>query len=83
MEQSAEKLAVYEQAMGNESTEEQALTQTAGKCISKPGLSCLLVQIPGDEGRLMRYAQKMACLPCKSFASNAQLAVSIRAGDHY
>lgn len=63
MEQSAERLAVYEQAKGNESTAEQASTQTAGKCISKPGLSCLLVQILGDEGRLMRYAQKTACLP--------------------
>lgn len=46
----AETLAVYEQAEGNESTAERALIQTAGKCISKPGLSCLLVQIPGDGG---------------------------------
>ncbi len=73
MERSTERLAVYEQAKGNESTAEQALTQTAGKCISKPGLSCLLVQIPGDEGRLMRYAQKNGlpamrelCVKCTS-----------------
>lgn len=58
MQKRAEPLAVYEQAEGNESTTERALIQTAGKCISKPGLSCLLVQIPGDDGRLMRYALK-------------------------
>lgn len=58
MKQRAETLAVYERTEGNESPAEQALIQTAGKCISKPGLSCLLVQIPGDEGRLMRYELK-------------------------
>lgn len=29
---------------------------TPGKCNSKPCLSCLLVQIPGGQAGLMRYA---------------------------
>lgn len=74
-----ERSSVYEQAKDNEITVEKALTQTAGKCISKPRLSCLLVQIPGDEGRLMRYAPKKKVLP----APKEQLAISIRDGGHY